>query len=162
MISLHIPIFTSVVVFCLLDIIEGQKLGDKGLENDLDSNITKVCEELRSLDKELTQMYTNPEDDKGEELLQLTERYNQASLNLLSLCSKSKRRVMKAAQDILDHGGPHFLDVDFNEETLKDAFKWEQESMDKLSMMRLKIGEHWFDLWSLYKKMPDYDYPEYT
>lgn len=156
-------LYLSNLIFCLpTGYAQDQECGNKEqTDQDIDSNIIKVCEELRDLDKQLTKMYQDPPDDKGDDMLRLTKSYNQASQKLLSLSDTfaNKQKVVKLAKDILDHGGPHFLDVNFEEEKLKDAFKWEQDTMDFLSMLRLKIGEHWFDLWNMNKHLPDYDVP---
>lgn len=154
-------VFNLPIRFCVpIEDKESQKyvsgLGRLDIEiQDLDANIAKACERMRSLDKVLGQMYTDPPQDGGEDMNRLSRTYNQACLDLLYFSSLDKMKTMKAAQDILDHGGPHFLDVEVDEQKMKDRFKWDEESMDGLHIIRSKTNEHWYDLWHMYKKLPN-------
>lgn len=160
--SFNILLFSCIELTIALPVEDLNK--KNGLEGEsktvnVDVNITNVCEQLRSLDKDLTQMFNDPPEDKGDDMLAKLKSYNYRSMDLLGLTNLDKRKVFKVAKDMLDYGGPHFLNADVHEEKIKDSFKWEQDTMDKVSMMRLKIGEHWFDLWNMYKNLPDYDIP---
>lgn len=154
-------IFNSSFTFCVPtgDIGQQTYVSESGRLDieiqDLDANIAKACERLKSLDKVITQMYKDPPQDGGEDMNRLSRTYNQACLDLLYFSSLDKIKTLKAARDILDHGGPHFLDVDVDEEKIKDKFKWDDEFMDGLHIIRKKTNEIWYDLWHMYKNLPN-------
>lgn len=121
----------------------------------LDKNIVKACERVKSLDKVLTQMYKHPPEEGGEDMTRLSRTYNQACLDLLYFTTVDKMKTLKAAEDILSHGGPNFLDVELDEDKIRERFKWDEETMDGLHVIRAKTNEHWYDLWHMYKNLPN-------
>uniref|UniRef100_A0A1B6EZ07 Prolyl 4-hydroxylase alpha-subunit N-terminal domain-containing protein n=1 Tax=Cuerna arida TaxID=1464854 RepID=A0A1B6EZ07_9HEMI len=120
----------------------------------LEENIEKVCDRLRRLDTVLTNMYEDPPVGGGEEFMRLSRTYNQACLDLLYFCSMDKHKALKAAEKIVDHGGPKFMDVEINEEKMKENFKWDEEALHGMYVVLKNTHEHWYDLWKLYTSLP--------
>uniref|UniRef100_A0A1B6M7P0 Uncharacterized protein n=1 Tax=Graphocephala atropunctata TaxID=36148 RepID=A0A1B6M7P0_9HEMI len=120
----------------------------------LDENIAKVCDRMRRLDKVLTEMYEDPPVGGGEEFMRLSRTYNQACLDLLYFCSMDKHKALRAAEDIVDHGGPKFMDVDIDEKKMEENFKWNEDAIHGMYVVLKDTHEHWYDLWKLYTSLP--------
>lgn len=132
--------------------LEGGRL-DTDIQ-DLDQNIANVCNRLKKLDDILTKMYEDPPADGGKEFMRLSRTFNQASLDLLYFCTLDKHKALKAAKEMVDHGGPKFLEVDMDEEKMEQRFKWNGDSLDHMHIVRKDTQEHWYDLWHLYSSLP--------
>ncbi|KAG8249140.1 hypothetical protein J6590_026063 [Homalodisca vitripennis] len=127
---------------------------DQGVDLVSSKDIADVCETLRTLDESLTKMLTDPPVDGGEELMKELRTYNQACLHLLNHCLEDKGKAFTAAKDMLERGGPEFLDIDINEDQLEQRFQWEKDALENMQNARKKTNILWYDLWRIYNKVP--------
>lgn len=168
------PLFTSQVVtlfilnICVLASCESsekdktQKLSvsneaDEGGsvdEAELDSKISKTIETLTTLDATLAKNSNDPPIDGGDKMKEMVQKYNNACSDLLSLCKIDKLKVLDAASDMLEPGGPKFLDVEINKPEMKRNFKWNEDNITEFLDLTKKTYSCWKTLWSLYNNFP--------
>uniref|UniRef100_A0A1B6L2R9 Uncharacterized protein n=1 Tax=Graphocephala atropunctata TaxID=36148 RepID=A0A1B6L2R9_9HEMI len=127
---------------------------DKGEDLVPNKDIADICETLKTLDQSLTELLTDLPEDGGGNLMKQLRTYNQACLHLLNHCLEDKGKAFTAAKEMLERGGPEFLDVDIDEGRIEQRFQWEEDALEDMQNARKKANILWYDLWRIYNKVP--------
>uniref|UniRef100_A0A1B6KCH9 Uncharacterized protein n=1 Tax=Graphocephala atropunctata TaxID=36148 RepID=A0A1B6KCH9_9HEMI len=143
------------LVFRTLSASDGEGIDGIDRDNvDLEIDLDVVCDKLRTLDVILTNITIDPPAGGGKQMLRTLRVYNQACLDLLYLCNTDKLRVLGAAEDILQAGGPKFFDIQIDEKLMKQRFHWDDEKMEELLEVTKQSYDHWNNLWYVFNNFP--------
>lgn len=128
----------------------------QGASQDLipDKDVESVCKTLQMLDKELIEIIQNLPDDGGSKMMRLIKTYNKASHILLEHCKRDKNKTFPPAKDLLEQGGPEFLDTDFEESQLLQRFNWNKEELMAMCEAKKQTNIVWYDLFRFYNNIP--------
>lgn len=129
------------------DDFPGRVIADpnKGLKQDL----FKISTHIRQLDYELTVMLTNYTIGDGIQLLDKLNIYNKAAQKLLDYLKTHKLATLCVAEDILDKGGPDFMDLDLDKEKLQAKMNCTDNNLkqiDSLQEVTIKIWSGLFNI----------------
>lgn len=152
-------LFLTVTLLSVLSIKSHPMDSDKSTSGDVrdlvpDKDVDSVSNTIRTIDAKLTEIMKDPPDDGGKNVMKLMKTYNEACRILLEHCKNDKYKAFPPAKDLLERGGPEFLDVDIDESEIEQRFSWDKEDVQNMHNLKKRTNILWYDLWRLYNNIP--------
>lgn len=110
---------------------------------ELKTEMTTICEKILSLDKNITTMLKDPPEGQSLIFLNKMYMYNDELIKFLKLAVVHKSKAIKYCKDVYSKGGPDFVDVLIDEDTLKERFKWEDANIKHMYNIRRETYRFW-------------------
>lgn len=108
-----------------------------------DSAIPDICKEVRYLDQQLVNLTKNLQVDGGEMLIEKIRNYVSAMKMLRDWAISDQNRTNIEAKTVIDDIGPSFMEVEFDEETLREKYNWTDDEYDVLYRLKQKTINVW-------------------
>lgn len=109
----------------------------------LREQVKDLCKQLRKIDSNLSRLLKKLPESEGHVLLNQTKMYNVNIKILLNYISQYKNETMELSKYILNKGGPDFLDVDLDDEQIKNSFKWTDKELNIMYDSRIVTYQIW-------------------
>lgn len=110
---------------------------------------------VESVDKLLCKIFAEPKRYSGKEMMEAMTLYNWSLTSLRECLHEQNPAVAKAARDLRVQGGPLFLKEKMNNSLLKCIkidFKWSENDIQKMLLLRNDILKNWKLFYKLYRK----------
>lgn len=121
------------------------------------NTLNEVVSSMRTMDQDLSAVLIkclNATGMNGEEFMQTLKGYNKKIEEFLQCIAEDKLRALSAAEDILNKGGPDFLDEDAEDDQIMKCFNWNEDQLNKMYKSRLTSFRLWNQLVMINNNFP--------
>lgn len=113
------------------------------------STLDEVVTSMRTMDQDLStelRKCLNETGLDGNGFMRTLKGYNKKIEEFLQCIAEDKLRALSKAEDILEIGGPDFLEADAEDDELMKCFSWNEDELNKMFKARLKTFRLWNEL----------------
>lgn len=124
------------------------------IDTKIQEKLVVTCQIIKKLDKNISQIMTNGTKGDGDQLLNKLKAYNEEIQQLLISAKKHKLPTLCAAEDILKKGGPKFMDIEVDKQTLKQHLNWSDSEYQKFVDLQKVTFKTWSILFGINNNFP--------
>lgn len=122
---------------------------------------TKLFDFMMTLDKNITEILTNPTIDQGEPLLYNLDEYITCFRDVNHLLKFNPKFMYKTAKSLFDEGAPLFLHAGLHTHLLHETFQWEDFKTEAVSLYINEIRNYTRTFNSLFSKLSADEFDKY-
>uniref|UniRef100_A0A1B6IMJ3 Uncharacterized protein n=1 Tax=Homalodisca liturata TaxID=320908 RepID=A0A1B6IMJ3_9HEMI len=122
---------------------------------------TKLSNFIMRLDRNITEILSQPTSDQGEPLLYNLDEYITHLRDVNHLLKFSPKFMYQTAKHLYQEGAPLFLNVNIDLQRLHDTFQWEDFKTDAVSQYIEGIRNYTATFHDIFPELSAYEFDKY-
>lgn len=143
--------YLIILLFCNIDAIYGHIN---------ETNLTMICDNLRLLDRNLTELVSEMPAGLGSMFLECLEQFNENLKHFIVVANMDSQTSFRAANRMLPKGWPGFIHLTLDDDKMKNNFKWTDEVVKQVHQTRQETYLNWNAIWCLENELIDQVHPD--
>lgn len=125
-----------------------------------ETNLTMICDNLKLLDKNLTELATVMPPGLGSMFLECLEQFNENLRHFIVIANMDAETSFRAANRVLPKGWPHFIHLSLDDKKMKSNFNYSDGVLKQVHQTRQITYISWNAMWCLENQIIDNVQPE--
>lgn len=138
--------YLIILLFCNIDAIYGRIN---------ETNLTMICDNLKLLDRNLTELVSEMPPGLGSMFLECLEQFNENLKHFIVVANMDAQKSFRTANSVLPKGWPEFIHLSLDDNKMKSNFNWTDTIVKQVHQTRQTSYICWNAIWCLENELID-------